>query len=273
VKKAIGETSYESKKDTKRSLASVPIARNAKLSSFILILAFSVIISAVLGDQWLDRLYFGSMIGYAIIVAPVSVWLFIRTKNVRHFLQRWFVSVVGKEAILSFACLSSALISLLLLGFSSILIYGENFLEKPLLFSHYLWFLAPTAEEVLFRGYVFETLRHRYPQDVAVIALGTVIFAAFHFFSPSSILFAVGANILRYYSDSLIPCIVAHFIWNFGLTWIRSFAIPKEPFLGTTALIIACVICGAVFLMGMIGLFQGFVKFRRKNILMEKREI
>ena len=86
--------------------------------------------------------------------------------------------------------------------------------------------VAPVAEEIFFRGFVFGGLRGRLPVAVAALASG-LLFGVVHVFNPGAFflippitlvgaLFALGYH----YSRSLIPPMIAHFIFNaVSLAW------------------------------------------------------
>jgi membrane protease YdiL (CAAX protease family) len=79
--------------------------------------------------------------------------------------------------------------------------------------------LVVVAEELAWRGVVFEALRRRLPTLPAVIA-GAVLYAAAHAPAASLVLtgvaLACGAfwSALRARTRSLVPCTVAHLIWD-----------------------------------------------------------
>ena len=81
---------------------------------------------------------------------------------------------------------------------------------------------APFFEEMIFRGYILDSLRRMY-SDVAAIIISGVFFGFWHYaiFDPLNF-FQVGQTMiggflyawLRLRTGSIWPCIVCHFIWN-----------------------------------------------------------
>ncbi len=81
---------------------------------------------------------------------------------------------------------------------------------------------APFFEELIFRGYILDSLRRIYP-DITAIIISGVFFGLWHYaiFDPLNF-FQVGATMiggflyawLRLRTASIWPCIVCHFIWN-----------------------------------------------------------
>ena len=85
-----------------------------------------------------------------------------------------------------------------------------------------LAFCAPFFEEMIFRGYILDSLRRMY-SDIAAIIISGVFFGFWHYaiFDPLNF-FQVGQTMiggflyawLRLRTGSIWPCIVCHFIWN-----------------------------------------------------------
>lgn len=81
---------------------------------------------------------------------------------------------------------------------------------------------APVFEELIFRGYILDSLRRIYP-DITAIIMSGVFFGFWHYaiFDPLNF-FQVGSTMiggflyawLRLRTGSIWPCIVCHFIWN-----------------------------------------------------------
>tara|TARA_Y100000589_G_C27174733_1_gene638224 strand:- start:112 stop:1263 length:1152 start_codon:yes stop_codon:yes gene_type:complete len=81
---------------------------------------------------------------------------------------------------------------------------------------------APFFEEMIFRGYILDSLRRMY-SDIAAIIISGVFFGFWHYaiFDPLNF-FQVGQTMiggflyawLRLRTGSIWPCIVCHFIWN-----------------------------------------------------------
>jgi membrane protease YdiL (CAAX protease family) len=76
--------------------------------------------------------------------------------------------------------------------------------------------IGPIFEEILFRGYIYTTLR-RYMPAYACVLLVSFLFSAIHFdFNMLLGLFIIGAVLAVLYerTGSLTPSIVTHMIWN-----------------------------------------------------------
>ena len=83
--------------------------------------------------------------------------------------------------------------------------------------------LAPILEEVIFRGYVLDTCRGLFQEREAVI-ISSLLFGLVHFSygSIGIILISIGGGLyawIRLRTDSLIPAIICHSLWN-GITVI-----------------------------------------------------
>lgn len=80
--------------------------------------------------------------------------------------------------------------------------------------------VAPVVEELFFRGFLFGGLRGRWGVVGAAVASGA-LFGLAHFQDLSSLAIIPGVGLIGivfasayYYSGSLIPVVVAHFLWN-----------------------------------------------------------
>ena len=86
-------------------------------------------------------------------------------------------------------------------------------------------FVAPFAEELLFRGSLFGWMRRRLPAS-ATIFVTSALFALGHPLAvlwPAALMFGVGAAWYRERSGSLTPFIVMHTLNNIALTAISYF--------------------------------------------------
>jgi len=87
-------------------------------------------------------------------------------------------------------------------------------------------FVAPFAEELLFRGSLFGWMRRRWPAS-ATIFVTSALFALGHPMAvlwPAAFMLGVGAAWFRERSGSLTPFIVMHAVNNIALTTISYFA-------------------------------------------------
>ena len=80
----------------------------------------------------------------------------------------------------------------------------------------------PFFEELIFRGYILDSLRRIYP-DIMAITISAIFFGFWHYFIFDPLnFFQVGSTMiggflyawLRLRTGSIWPCIVCHFIWN-----------------------------------------------------------
>ena len=94
---------------------------------------------------------------------------------------------------------------------------GSNFFEILMVFL-VVAVLGPITEELMFRGYILDSIQRIHGNKVAVIA-SSILFGLLHILSG---LFVVGLALLggliygsvRVKTDSLLPCISSHMIWN-----------------------------------------------------------
>lgn len=79
--------------------------------------------------------------------------------------------------------------------------------------------VTPLAEELFYRGLIFQVLRNRWGLGLGVV-LSSLIFGLFHFSSAWQMVLPIGGGIvlalLFQYSNSLSACIIAHLILNSG---------------------------------------------------------
>jgi membrane protease YdiL (CAAX protease family) len=92
--------------------------------------------------------------------------------------------------------------------------------QKPISFGvevFVLCLLAPCAEEILFRGFLFQWLASRFGLWPG-IGLSALLFTAIHwslFGAVNTYLLAIFAALLLRYSRSLWPGVALHSLWNF----------------------------------------------------------
>ena len=87
-------------------------------------------------------------------------------------------------------------------------------------------FVAPFAEELLFRGSLFGWMRRRLPAS-ATIFVTAALFALGHPLAvlwPAALMFGVGAAWFRERSGSITPFIVMHIVNNMAMTAVSYFA-------------------------------------------------
>jgi len=81
--------------------------------------------------------------------------------------------------------------------------------------------VAGIAEEMLFRGFLQNSLEHRMPAARA-IAIGALLFALMHFnpwWFPDVLMMGVLLGLLAWRSGSIVPCIVIHVLYNGISLW------------------------------------------------------
>ncbi|SFM37237.1 CPBP family intramembrane glutamic endopeptidase [Halopseudomonas yangmingensis] len=85
---------------------------------------------------------------------------------------------------------------------------------------------VPLAEELIFRGWLFQGLRHTRAGMWLALPASSLIFALLHsFYSPGGMLviglLGLGLGWLRWYSTSLWPCVLGHALYNaLTLLWV-----------------------------------------------------
>ena len=107
--------------------------------------------------------------------------------------------------------------------------------------------VAPIAEEVAFRGYLFPALTTwRGPWIAALIT--AVLFAAAHLgayppqIAPMMVFFGLGACLLRWFTGSLLPCIGLHALNNGIVAAVALGALGAGAILGSLAAPIVAVL-------------------------------
>eukprot|EP00884_Botryococcus_braunii_P012649 jgi/Botrbrau1/21385/Bobra.0216s0006.1 len=76
--------------------------------------------------------------------------------------------------------------------------------------------IAPSWEEILFRGFLLPSLTKFFPRWVAVV-LSSLIFAAAHFSLHRVLplmLLGIVLAVLYFWTKNLLPCIMVHSLWN-----------------------------------------------------------
>lgn len=102
--------------------------------------------------------------------------------------------------------------------------FHENYLTfdyKTLAFYSYYIFLMAFMEEILFRGLIFQTIRERFGDIIAIIVL-SIFFSLAHYFNPNIstmgfiniIVAGVMLSVLYITTESLWLPISVHFFWN-----------------------------------------------------------
>lgn len=95
----------------------------------------------------------------------------------------------------------------------------EVFLSYRIILIILICLIGPIVEEITFRGYFYKLLKSKYNRILSV-CLCSLLFAYFHF-TPGIFIglfgFSIFLFVLLEYTKSLIPCIIAHSIYNFSI--------------------------------------------------------
>jgi membrane protease YdiL (CAAX protease family) len=154
-----------------------------------------------------------------------------RRKGLKEALQYLFLqpkkgqllSLVGWGGLALLSCaITTGIVSFLLLQIG--LLDSEPVAKKivglPITILFLAFTLAPVAEEMLFRGFLFRKISEVSRSPIAGALLSTAIFAALHIAYGSiaeiAIAFSVGLVLCAYtqHTRSLVPAIVAHISFN-----------------------------------------------------------
>ena len=94
--------------------------------------------------------------------------------------------------------------------------YSDVVLANPFMQFLSVGFVAPVAEELLFRGFIFGTLKKEMPPWVAIL-ISAVIFGVAHM-TPLGIIYATGLGILMgwltWRTGSVVPSLFFHMAYN-----------------------------------------------------------
>lgn len=177
-----------------------------------------------------------------ILVAIGAPWLILKRKTDKKELgmQRWvewkdygwlglgFVSYL----ILTMAVSFLAMMFLTFIDFDEKQVTGYEMITAP--YEYYLAFIglvviAPVAEELLFRGYLFGKLRASGVKVWVAVVATSLLFAIVHFQGNVGVdVFALGIvlALLRVFSKSLWPSIMLHMLKN-GIAYYFLFINPS----------------------------------------------
>ena len=185
------------------------------------------------GSGALNLLLVGEIIQCAVIFAVV--WLFWRVGHKRPWQalglkksgqSHWLLRALGHGAALFVVMLGlSMLLSALLptglppQNVAALIDRAQTPWEKavPILAAG---ILAPISEEVLFRGFFYQSLRTKFGTGMSIL-LAAMLFGCMHFDPYRLLPLMLGGiwlNILYVRSDSLYSPMVAHSVWNILMT-------------------------------------------------------
>ena len=95
--------------------------------------------------------------------------------------------------------------------------FSSNFFEILMIFM-LIAIVAPISEELMFRGYILDSIQRLHGDKVAIL-LSSILFGLLHVFGGwyivgSAFLGGLIYAWIRVKTDSLIPCIASHMMWN-----------------------------------------------------------
>lgn len=186
-----------------------------------------------------------------VIVVMVPYWIYKKRTTrdemgLRQSLPRW--RDLGLAPLVFIACFVSSAITIVMLqaylpGFDAlqrqeIPFNNTAYLQQYelLLIFFTLAIVAPVAEELLFRGYLFGKLRKKLPV-FAVILITSVVFSALHLgigmveklqwnAAVDTFILAIGMGLLRHYTGSVWASMLVHIIKN-GIAFFVLFVLPR----------------------------------------------
>ena len=165
------------------------------------------------------------MLGYLLIIAIFTVYFLIRKSNV---LKEAKINKIKPRLYLN-----SALLGIGMLGIfqAIVLVIGKiapKWLETQNAHSAsilngsmvvaviYTVIVAPICEELIFRGLMLSCLKESLPKWTGILAVA-IIFGLIHSF-PIGFIYAFSLGVLfgwlYFYTGSLVPCIIAHALFN-----------------------------------------------------------
>jgi membrane protease YdiL (CAAX protease family) len=149
--------------------------------------------------------------------------------------SKWFYSILADWKKQLKNILSSFLIFFLNLGIFYIIIIissGKITLSNNQNISlqldiAFILLLSAIAEEILFRGILFSSIKDRYGSWIAIF-ITSLLFSSVHIFNNNfnylafinTFLAGVLFSLLIIKTNSLIPSIIIHFFWNFSLIFL-----------------------------------------------------
>lgn len=183
-------------------------------------------------ETWLFVDYLGRILvlGYVFLFACVRIEVqkMFQPPWLEHFGLRRALFFVGAIAcVLLFELLINLLRPPLFDLFASTVLFRTYYIE----IRFWLFFdltiglmLVALSEEILFRGCLFQVIRKFAPHPIVLIGLSSLIFGAMHW--PSGVhnivvttLSGVAFGCLYYWSKSLVPSVIAHYLVNLGHFW------------------------------------------------------
>ncbi|OEY68244.1 CPBP family intramembrane glutamic endopeptidase [Rheinheimera salexigens] len=179
---------------------------------------------------WVEENGFDMFSGYFKSFLTVVVVAITVTKGSEHWAEKLAIKRVGFKVILLyvmplFLCF---ILYYFLKNFFDDTIFKQYFiLERKLYIEPSIFFnvflstvvLAPIAEELLFRGYIFRGFVNESFSDYTSAFLSTVIFVLFHYYYEFFFLFEIFIissiiGFARVKTKSIVPCVVIHSAYN-----------------------------------------------------------
>ena len=189
------------------------------------------ILGRIFGMSFEVSLWFSTLVTYAVVI-PITL-LFLHYDGDLSSIRRMLRLETPKKAALLLAGIPLIVTIMdfilnLIYGFAYIGAFGEpslpdigvtwessNLSIVLVLLSTVI--IGPVAEELMFRGYVLDSIRKMHG-DVLGIILSALLFGMIHFFDPYTVGMATLGGVLYGYirvkTGSLWPSVVSHMIWN-----------------------------------------------------------
>ena len=222
-----------------------PESGRGRFASWCIILGFTLIwiitsiagvlvffiLGTILGMSFEVSLWFSTLVTYAVVI-PITL-LFLHYDGDLSSIRRMLRLETPKKAALLLAGIPLIVTIMdfilnLIYGLAYIGVFGEpsppdigvtwessNLSIVLVLLSTVI--IGPVAEELMFRGYVLDSIRKMHG-DVLGIILSALLFGMIHFFDPYTVGMATLGGVLYGYirvkTGSLWPSVVSHMIWN-----------------------------------------------------------
>ena len=189
------------------------------------------ILGRIFGMSFEVSLWFSTLVTYAVVI-PITL-LFLHYDGDLSSIRRMLRLETPKKAALLLAGIPLIVTIMdfilnLIYGFAYIGAFGEpsppdigvtwesSTLSIVLVLLSTV-IIGPIAEELMFRGYVLDSIR-KIHGDVLGIILSALLFGMIHFFDPYTVGMATLGGVLYGYirvkTGSLWPSVVSHMIWN-----------------------------------------------------------
>ena len=187
----------------------------------------------LLFDVSIGMVWFVSLLCQLLIIPTIFIFIYLDGSLQRTFDMLKFRNIKRALVLLAAIPIAISIIDYIIVFVYGILYFGlfgepsidtdlgvnagSGFFEILILFL-VVAVLAPITEELMFRGYILDSVQRMHGDKVAII-ISSILFGIVHIFGG---LYLVGATFLggliygtiRVKTDSLLPCIASHMIWN-----------------------------------------------------------